>query len=162
LEQRLTRPCLQSNSDLHLGVLSPVLNARGNFLSLNVLPFGARGCNCVHAAAAADRHLHAAEDLRMHEFAPLPPDSRSEPVSEACDAAGALIDAMMFGADAGPPPSFAATGDWTKLHNPAMRCVLPSAAASCNHMLTRVSAQAVLRLHEADCAPGRRRAASAF
>lgn len=59
----------------------------------------------------------------MHEFASLPPDARSEPAAEACAAAGALIDAMMFGSDAGPPQSFAATGDCTKLHNPTMRCV---------------------------------------
>ena len=94
---------LQKNSELHLGVLSPVLDERGNYLSLNVLPF--------------------AEDLRMHEFAPLPPDSRFEPSAEACAAAESLIGSMMFGSAAAPPRSFAATGDWTVLHNPTMRCV---------------------------------------
>ena len=94
---------LQKNSELHLGVLSPVLDERGNYLSLNVLPF--------------------AEDLRMHEFAPLPPDSRFEPSAEASAAAEALVDSMMFGSVEALPKSFAATGDWTALHNPALRCV---------------------------------------
>ena len=94
---------VQKNSELHLGVLSPVIDERGNYLSLNVLPF--------------------AEDLRMHEFAPLPPDSRHEPTAEACAAAESLIGSMMFGNAAAPPGSFAATGDWTSVHNPTMRCV---------------------------------------
>ena len=103
-------PALQKNSDLHLGVLSPVIDERGNYLSLNLLPF--------------------AEDLRMHEFAPLPPDSRHEPTAEACAAAESLIGSMMFGSAAAPPSSFAATGDWTSIHNPTLRfvslCSLPS------------------------------------
>ena len=76
-----------------------MLNERGNYLSLNVLPFE--------------------EDLRMHEFAPLQP----EPAAEACAAAESLIDSMMFGNAAAPPNSFAATGDWQALHNPTIRCV---------------------------------------
>jgi hypothetical protein len=80
-------------------------------------------------------HLASAEDLRMHEFAPLPPDDRSEPTVEACAAAEALVDSMMFRDAAGPPRSFAATGDWTALHNPTMRCV-PFSATPCESMLT--------------------------
>ena len=122
----------QKNSELHLGVLSPVIDERGNYLSLNVLPF--------------------AEDLRMHEFAPLPPDSRCEPSAEACAAAESLIGSMMFGSAAAPPRSFAATGDWTSLHNPTMRCV-PFCGVTARRLTTPV--QAVLRVHEAGCNPRR-------
>ena len=115
----------QKNSELHLGVISPVLNERGNHLVLTMLPFGA--CSCSSSAQRrppADRTFRprAAEDLRIHEFASLPADSRSEPAAEAVAAAEALIDSMMFGSVAAPPNSFAATGDWASLHNPTMRC----------------------------------------
>lgn len=61
----------------------------------------------------------------MHEFPSLPPepDSRLQPGVEACAAAEALVDAMMFGSAEAPPKSFAATGDWMALHNPTLRCV---------------------------------------
>ena len=119
---------LQKNSELHLGVLSPVIDERGNYLSLNVLPF--------------------AEDLRMHEFAPLPSDCRFEPAAEACAAAESLIESMMFGSAAAPPKSFAATGDSKSLHNPTLRCAT-LCCVSARGLTHTTPAQAILRIHEA-------------